>query len=153
MKLNELFAVKPSYLKIINIAVHSGDYYASRCASLYPSPKGFIFWPFPPPPGRFFPPIEKQGRIWRRTKKTEESDLLSAIVMELTHLLPLSLTLSLTHHLNNLMKWKIPLIMHIIMNAFFHFLFKLFKKNFKMWILRKILKNSGGPLRTLYNHF
>ena len=109
------------------------------------------------PPGgggrRFFPPIEKQGRIWRRTKKTEESDLLSAIVMELTHLLPLSLTLSLTHHLNNLMKWKIPLIMHIIMNAFFHFLFKLFKKNFKMWILRKILKNSGGPLRTLYNHF
>ena len=138
--------------------------------------QGIYILAIPPPEGggrRFFPPIEKQGRIWRRTKKTEESDLLSAIVMELTHLLPLSLTLSLTHHLNNLMKWKIPLIMHIIMNAFFHFLmkwkiplimhiimnaffhflFKLFKKNFKMWILRKILKNSGGPLRTLYNHF
>ena len=30
--------------------------------------QGYIFWPFPP---IFFVPIEKQGRIWRRTWKKE----------------------------------------------------------------------------------
>ena len=77
MKLNELFAVKPSYLKIINIAVHSGDYYASRCASLYPSTKGFIFWPFPPRRGGggdFFPRLknreEFEGGLKKRRSRT-----------------------------------------------------------------------------------
>ena len=34
--------------------------------------QGYIFWPFPLPGGReIFVPIEKQGRIWSRTRKKE----------------------------------------------------------------------------------